>query len=76
MTTVTLSKSIIIDASAHKVFDAIADWEHQSAWMLVTAVKGIKNEGRGVGATLSARTSLGIRFVYSSIDSKKHNVRQ
>jgi hypothetical protein len=40
-------------------WDAVMDWDAQSAWMLLTRVWATDNDGRGVGGGVAARTSVG-----------------
>jgi hypothetical protein len=59
MTSVILSKSVIIQASQAQVFDAITDWDHQAAWMIGTKVHGTVLDGHAVEGQIEARTAIG-----------------
>lgn len=56
---VVLEYSLHIDAPGQKVWDALTDWDRQSAWMLGTRVRGTANGGRGVGGGVEAWTGIG-----------------
>jgi hypothetical protein len=51
-----LSVDLAIAAPATRVWDAIADWEGQSKWMLQTTVKRTSDSAAGVGVTIEAFT--------------------
>jgi hypothetical protein len=52
----SLQVDIFIDAPVHKVWELIADWEGQSAWMLQTKVLLTSEKSEGVGVTIEAFT--------------------
>lgn len=52
----SLALSVKINAPAEKVWDAIADWQSQSNWMLQTKVLLTSKEAAGVGVTIEAFT--------------------
>lgn len=56
MTTNTLKVDVSIAAPAEKVWEAIADWQGQSEWMLQTKVFLTSKESTGVGVTIEAFT--------------------
>lgn len=56
---VELTVGVDIDAPPQRVWDALVDWESQSAWMLGTEVHATSGGGQGVGAGISGRTALG-----------------
>lgn len=47
--------SVDLPVGADEAWDAVVNWERQSAWMLLTDVAG----GSGLGARVSARTAVG-----------------
>ncbi len=53
----SLRVDLAINAPAQKVWDFIADWEGQSAWMLQTKVFLTSEKAEGVGVTIEAFTS-------------------
>lgn len=52
----SLRVDLSINAPAQKVWDFIADWEGQSAWMLQTKVFLTSEKSEGVGVTIEAFT--------------------
>lgn len=52
----SLRVDLAINAPAQKVWDFIADWEGQSAWMLQTKVFLTSEKAEGVGVTIEAFT--------------------
>lgn len=52
----SLRVDLAIKAPAQKVWDFIADWEGQSAWMLQTKVFLTSERAEGVGVTIEAFT--------------------
>jgi carbon monoxide dehydrogenase subunit G len=52
----SLRVDLAINAPAQKVWDFIADWEGQSAWMLQTKVFLTSEKSEGVGVTIEAFT--------------------
>ncbi len=52
----SLRVDLAINAPAQKVWDVIADWEGQSAWMLQTKVFLTSEKAEGVGVTIEAFT--------------------
>lgn len=52
----SLRVDLAIKAPAQKVWDFIADWESQSAWMLQTKVFLTSEKSEGVGVTIEAFT--------------------
>ena len=52
----SLRVDLAIYAPAQKVWDFIADWEGQSAWMLQTKVFLTSEKSEGVGVTIEAFT--------------------
>ena len=52
----SLRVDLVIKAPAQKVWDFIADWEGQSAWMLQTKVFLTSEKSEGVGVTIEAFT--------------------
>ena len=52
----SLSVDLPISAPASQVWDAIADWQGQSNWMLQTKVFLTSKESTGVGVTIEAFT--------------------
>lgn len=52
----SLALSIEIKAPAEKVWNAIADWQGQSKWMLQTKVLLTSKESQGVDVTIEAFT--------------------
>jgi carbon monoxide dehydrogenase subunit G len=52
----SLRVDLAINAPAQKVWDFIADWEGQSAWMLQTRVFLTSENSEGVGVTIEAFT--------------------
>ena len=51
--------SLVIDAPIQKVWDALADWESQSEWMLQTTVEVTSEIRSGVGTSIAAFTGIG-----------------
>jgi hypothetical protein len=51
--------SIDLPLDPQAAWDAVMDWNGQSAWMLFTRVWSTDNDGRGVGGGVAARTSVG-----------------
>ncbi len=58
----SLAVDLPIAAPASKVWDAIADWQGQSDWMLQTKVFLTSKESAGVGVTIEAFTGPLYRF--------------
>jgi hypothetical protein len=58
----SLAVDLPIAAPASKVWDAIADWQGQSNWMLQTKVFLTSRESAGVGVTIEAFTGPLYRF--------------
>ncbi len=58
----SLAVDLPIAAPASKVWDAIADWQGQSKWMLQTKVFLTSKESAGVGVTIEAFTGPLYRF--------------
>lgn len=58
----SLAVDLPIAAPALKVWDAIADWQGQSNWMLQTKVFLTSRESAGVGVTIEAFTGPLYRF--------------
>jgi hypothetical protein len=58
----SLAVDLPIAAPASKVWDAIADWQGQSNWMLQTKVFLTSKESAGVGVTIEAFTGPLYRF--------------
>jgi hypothetical protein len=56
----TLSVSVDIDASVQRTWDVVTDWSRQGEWMPMTAVHVAEGPTNGLGATLSARSGLGV----------------
>jgi hypothetical protein len=54
-----IAMSLIIDAPVQKVWDALADWESQSEWMLQTTVEVTSEIRSGVGTSIAAFTGIG-----------------
>jgi hypothetical protein len=52
----SLRVDLAINAPAQEVWDFIADWEGQSAWMLQTKVFLTSEKSEGVGVTIEAFT--------------------
>ena len=52
----SLSVDLTINAPARKIWEAIADWEGQSNWMLQTRVFRTSEIAEGVGVTIEAFT--------------------
>jgi Polyketide cyclase / dehydrase and lipid transport len=53
------SASVELPLDAERAWGTVVDWDHQSDWMLLTTVRAVSQEGRGLGARLSARTAVG-----------------
>jgi len=51
--------SLVINAPIQKVWDALADWESQSEWMLQTTVEVTSEIRSGVGTSIAAFTGIG-----------------
>lgn len=51
--------SVEVSVGAHKVWNAVVDWDIQSTWMLFTKVRATGNDGQGIGGEVAARTSVG-----------------
>lgn len=51
--------AIDLPLAPHAAWDAVMDWNGQTAWMLFTRVWATGNDGEGVGGGVSARTSVG-----------------
>lgn len=51
--------SIDLPLAPQSAWDAVMDWNGQSAWMLLTRVWATDNDGQGVGGGVVARTSVG-----------------
>ena len=54
-----LTLSVVVDASAERVFAAMTDWEAQGRWMVGTTVRAVDPPGHEVGARLEAFTGTG-----------------
>jgi hypothetical protein len=48
-----------IDATAEEAWEAAVDWPGQHKWVLASTVRATSGGGRGVNATLEARTGWG-----------------
>ncbi|MCU4187433.1 SRPBCC family protein [Acidiferrimicrobium sp. IK] len=51
--------SVEIDATPEETWDAAVDWPGQRHWVLASSVRATSGGGRGVNATLEARTGFG-----------------
>lgn len=58
----SLAVDLPIAAPASKVWEAIADWQGQSDWMLQTSVFLTSKESAGIGVTIEAFTGPLYRF--------------
>ena len=54
-----IAMSLVIDAPIQKVWDALADWESQSEWMLQTTVEVTSEIRSGIGTSIAAFTGVG-----------------
>jgi len=54
-----IAMSLVINAPIQKVWDALADWESQSEWMLQTTVEVTSEIRSGVGTSIAAFTGIG-----------------
>ena len=59
MITQHISRTVHINAPIENVFSALIDWQNQSKWIFATKVKAMKNDGKGIGGTILARTAIG-----------------
>lgn len=54
-----LAVTIDVRGTVEDVWEALSDWEGQSAWILGTRSKGTVQDGRGVGGGIEAWTGVG-----------------
>ena len=54
-----IAMSLTIKAPVERVWDALADWESQGDWMLLTKVEVTSQVREGVGTSISAFTGVG-----------------
>lgn len=54
-----VSASVELDATAEETWEAAVDWPGQRRWVLASSVKATSGDGRGVNATVEARTGIG-----------------
>ena len=54
-----IAMNLVIDAPIQKVWDALADWESQSEWMLQTTVEVTSEIRSGIGTSIAAFTGIG-----------------
>jgi hypothetical protein len=54
-----IAMNLVIDAPIQKVWDALANWESQSEWMLQTTVEVTSEIRSGVGTSIAAFTGVG-----------------
>jgi uncharacterized protein YndB with AHSA1/START domain len=54
-----IAMSLVIDAPIEKVWEALADWESQGDWMLLTNVEVTSEIREGVGTSIAAFTGVG-----------------
>jgi uncharacterized protein YndB with AHSA1/START domain len=55
----TVTATIDVDATVEETWEAAIDWAQQGRWVLASSVKVTSGDGRGVGATVEARTGIG-----------------
>ncbi|MDX6209964.1 MAG: hypothetical protein QOF82_1153 [Frankiales bacterium] len=51
--------TVDVAAPADQLWAAVTDWPGQGEWMLGTSVRGLAQQGRGVGGGIEAFTGLG-----------------
>ncbi len=54
-----VASSVEIDATPEETWEAAVDWPAQHRWVLASSVRATSGGGRGVNATVEARTGLG-----------------
>lgn len=54
-----LTVTVPVDAPAHRVWEALTDWDSQSDWMLGTVVRSVGPQRRGAGDRIEAFTGIG-----------------
>jgi carbon monoxide dehydrogenase subunit G len=59
MTRAVLSATVMLDAPAERVWQALTDWRGQDRWIPLTSVRATAGEGCRVGDRVEAWTGLG-----------------
>jgi hypothetical protein len=54
-----LAASVEVDATVEQTWDAAVDWQAQSQWTCLSSVRATSGGGRGLNATIEAKTGLG-----------------
>jgi carbon monoxide dehydrogenase subunit G len=54
-----LAVTLDVRRPVQTVWDALSDWERQSAWIIATRVRSTLQDGRGVGGGIEAWTGVG-----------------
>ena len=53
-----LVEQVDVDAPPEQVWAALADWDRQGEWMMLTDVQAVDGDGQGVGGRLAAVTGV------------------
>lgn len=64
----TVTASVEVDATAEETWDAAVDWPGQKHWVLASSVRATSGGGRGVNATVEAKTGFGPLAIHDPME--------